>query len=37
MKDEKVLKIIESTLASKQPNFYKLFSKLIYEACLSIT
>lgn len=37
MKDEKVLKIIESTLASKQPNYFKFFSQLIHEACLSIT
>lgn len=37
MKDEKVLKIIESTLASKQPSYYKFFSQLVYQACLSIT
>lgn len=37
MKDEKVLKIIESTLASKQPSYFKYFSKLIHEACTSIT
>ncbi len=37
MKDEKVLKIIESTLASKQPSYFKYFSKLVHEACLSIT
>ena len=37
LKDEKVLRIIESTLASKLPNNFKYFSKLIHEACLSIT
>jgi hypothetical protein len=37
MRDEKVLKIIESTLASKLPSHYKYFSKLVHDACVSIT
>lgn len=37
MKDEKVLRIIESTLAPKLPSHYKYFSKIVHDACLSIT
>lgn len=31
------LKIIESTLASKQPIYFKFFSKLVFDACKLIT
>lgn len=37
IKEESTLKVIESVLASKQPSYYKLFAKLIYEACTQIT
>ena len=34
IKEENTIKVIESVLASKQPNYYQLFSKLVYEACV---
>lgn len=37
IKEENTIKVIESVLASKQPNYYQLFSKLVYEACVQIT
>ncbi len=35
--NEETIKIIESTLASKQPIYYKFFSKLVFDACKMIT
>ena len=35
--DEKMLNVIESALASKIPNHYKHFAKIILEGCKSIT
>lgn len=32
-KDELALKVIESALASKLPNHYKMFAKLVYDGC----
>lgn len=37
IKDEKTLKVIESSLASKQPIYYKFFSNLVFNACKMIT
>lgn len=32
-KDDKALSVIESVLASKLPNNYKFFAKLVYDGC----
>jgi T-complex protein 1 subunit theta len=32
-KDEVALSVIESVLASKLPNNYKFFAKLVYDGC----